>query len=104
MTRCAERLLDSTEPTVAAALGCDTLRQDCSRFVLAQDGNSLLGTILRILEVFLPFVNLIIFIAQASFQAKWDVGISGRVGLSLFVCIEALLHGGLVRASGGFPS
>ncbi|GAA6057972.1 hypothetical protein NBRC10513_006494 [Rhodotorula toruloides] len=64
-----------------------------------EDGNSLLGTILRILEVFLPFVNLIIFIAQASFQAKWDVGISGRVGLSLFVCIEALLHGGLVLSA-----
>lgn len=69
----------------------------CSRLTVSQDGNSLLGTILRILEVFLPFVNLIIFIAQASFQAKWNVGISGRVGLSLFVCIEALVHGGLVR-------
>ncbi|EMS23047.1 hypothetical protein NBRC10512_004720 [Rhodotorula toruloides] len=64
-----------------------------------EDGNSLLGTILRILEVFLPFVNLIIFIAQASFQAKWNVGISGRVGLSLFVCIEALVHGGLVLSA-----
>lgn len=44
-----------------------------------------------------PFVNLCIFISQAAFQAKWDVGISGRVGVSLFFCIEAFAHGGLVR-------
>ncbi|TNY18955.1 hypothetical protein DMC30DRAFT_418350 [Rhodotorula diobovata] len=64
-----------------------------------EDGNSPLGLALRILETFFPFVNLCIFISQAAFQAKWDVGISGRVGVSLFFCIEAFAHGGLVLAT-----
>ncbi|GAA5999192.1 MARVEL domain-containing protein [Rhodotorula paludigena] len=63
------------------------------------DGSSPIGTVLRILETLFPFVLLCIFIAQASFQNKWDVGVSGRVGLSLVVAIEALLHGGLVLAT-----
>ncbi|BGP41939.1 hypothetical protein JCM10450v2_006015 [Rhodotorula kratochvilovae] len=64
-----------------------------------EDGDSPLGLVLRILETFFPFVNLCIFISQAAFQSKWGVGISGRVGLSLFFCIEALLHGGLVLST-----
>ncbi|GJN92895.1 hypothetical protein Rhopal_005935-T1 [Rhodotorula paludigena] len=71
---------------------------ELSKYALA-DGNSPIGTVLRILETLFPFVLLCIFIAQASFQNKWDVGVSGRVGLSLVVAIEALLHGGLVLAT-----
>lgn len=51
-----------------------------------------------------PFVALCIFISQAAFQSKWGVGTSGRVGVSLFFSVEALLHGGLVRASPSLPT
>ncbi|GAA6054052.1 hypothetical protein JCM3770_001341 [Rhodotorula araucariae] len=64
-----------------------------------EEGDSPLGLALRILETFFPFVNLCILISQAAFQSRWDVGVSGRVGVSLFFCIEALAHGGLVLST-----
>ncbi|GAA5847990.1 hypothetical protein JCM9279_003520 [Rhodotorula babjevae] len=64
-----------------------------------EEGNSPLGLALRVLETFFPFVALCIFISQAAFQSKWGVGTSGRVGVSLFFSVEALLHGGLVLAT-----
>ncbi|GAA6033943.1 hypothetical protein JCM8097_000420 [Rhodosporidiobolus ruineniae] len=64
-----------------------------------EDGTSPLGIALRILQTFFPFVNLCIYIAMAAFQKKWGVGVSFLVGFSLFVNIEALLHGGIILAT-----
>lgn len=58
-----------------------------------------MGKVLRGLEVFFPFINLCILIAQAAFQSKWKVGLSARVILSILVCTLGLFYSGLVRKS-----
>lgn len=58
-----------------------------------------MGKVLRGLEVFFPFINLCILIAQAAFQSRWNVGLSARVILSILVCTLGLFYSGLVRES-----
>lgn len=62
-----------------------------------QESDSTVGKVLRGLEVFFPFINLCILIAQAAFQSKWNVGLSARVILSILVCTLGLFYSGLVR-------
>jgi hypothetical protein len=64
-----------------------------------QESDSIVGKVLRGLEVFFPFINLCILIAQAAFQSKWKVGPSARVILSILVCTLGLFYSGLVRKS-----
>ncbi|TKA56588.1 hypothetical protein B0A53_01780 [Rhodotorula sp. CCFEE 5036] len=64
-----------------------------------QESDSIVGKVLRGLEVFFPFINLCILIAQAAFQSKWKVGPSARVILSILVCTLGLFYSGLVLAS-----
>ncbi|KWU42853.1 hypothetical protein RHOSPDRAFT_35582 [Rhodotorula sp. JG-1b] len=63
------------------------------------ESDSIVGKVLRGLEVFFPFINLCILIAQAAFQSKWKVGLSARVILSILVCTLGLFYSGLVLAS-----
>ncbi|GAA5977804.1 hypothetical protein JCM10908_005103 [Rhodotorula pacifica] len=82
--------LPSSEGQAAAGKKFSLRQQDC---------DSTLGKALRGLEVFFPFINLCILIAQAAFQSRWKVGLSARVILSLLVCLLGLAYSGLVLAS-----
>ncbi|GAA5888021.1 hypothetical protein JCM16303_000182 [Sporobolomyces ruberrimus] len=65
-----------------------------------EDGTSMLSLSIRGLQTFFPFVNLCIYIALAAFQNRWKVGVSFLVGLGIFFNVEALLHGGILLATG----
>ena len=62
-----------------------------------QDGTGPINIGLRILQTFLPFINLCIYIAIASFQKKWAVGPSFLTALALFFNAQSLIHGGIFR-------
>ncbi|GAA5934112.1 hypothetical protein JCM10213_008528 [Rhodosporidiobolus nylandii] len=64
-----------------------------------EDGDSPLSVLLRGLQTFFPFINLCIYIALASFQSKWGVGVSFLVGLSLFFVLEGLIHGAVILST-----
>lgn len=82
-------------PSFRAHAPFSTCEADCFP---SQDGTSPLNIGLRVLQSFLPFVNLCIYIGVAAFQGKWKVGPSGLTDLGLFFNAQSLLHGFLFRA------